>query len=234
MSRSERYIPPSKEQLERRRQSIEAAKRCDQQRMELLRASLKKIKKVDLVEITLRLAQESKASEWMLEQEVGLDKPAALLVHDIEVAIDIATKVDESRLNYNFDYDHRAYEAIRRGLLQLIQKNAIDEAKNVALKLMDKGSYQVECSDEGLMHEEIESCLRPVIAAAKSSGGREWALEMLRQRPNGFSLQARAFRTGWRLRIAVSWASGCRSTNCPLTRQRGREAGEGGVKTGID
>ena len=45
---------------------------------------------------------------------------------------------------------------------------------------MDKGSYQIECSDEGLMHEKIESCLRPVIAAAKSSGGREWALKMLR------------------------------------------------------
>ena len=67
-----------------------------------------------------------------------------------------------------------------------IQKNAIDEARNVALKLMDKGSYQVECSDEGLMHEEVESCLRPVIAAAKSSGGREWALKMLRRDRMGF------------------------------------------------
>ena len=66
----------------------------------------------------------------MLEQEVGLDKPAALLVHDIRVAIDIATKADESRLNGNFDYDQRAYEAIRRGVLQLIQKNAVDEAQN--------------------------------------------------------------------------------------------------------
>ena len=186
MSRSERYIPPSKEQLESCRQSIETAKRCDQQRRELLRGSLKKIKKADLMEITLRLAQESKASEWMLEQEVGLDKPAALLVHDIRVAIDIATKADESRLNGNFDYDQRAYEAIRRGVLQLIQKNAVDEAKNVALTLMDKGSYQIECSDEGLMHEKIESCLRPVIAAAKSSGGREWALKMLRHDRMGF------------------------------------------------
>jgi hypothetical protein len=189
MSRSERYIPPSKEQLQRLQQSIAATKRCDQQRTELLRASLKKTKKADLVEMTLRLAHESKASEWMLEEEVGLDKPVALLVHDLAVAIDIATKVDETRLNYNFDYDHRAYEAVRRGLLQLIQKNAIDEAKNVALKLMDQGSYQVECSDEGLMHEEIENCLRPVIAAARSSGGREWALQMLRRDRMGFLCQ---------------------------------------------
>ena len=95
MSRSERYIPPSDEELLRMQQSIEAAKQFDHQREELLRRALKKLKKVDLVEVTLRVAQEGKASEWMLEQEVGLDKPVDLLVHDIEVAIDIATKVDQ-------------------------------------------------------------------------------------------------------------------------------------------
>ncbi len=41
------------------------------------------------------------------------------------------------------------------------------------------GSYQIECSDEGLMREEIEGCLRPVIAAvAGTSDARYWALEM--------------------------------------------------------
>ena len=46
---------------------------------------------------------------------------------------------------------------------------------------MQKGSYQIECSDEGVMAEETESCLRPVIAAvAGSSGDRAWALEMSR------------------------------------------------------
>jgi hypothetical protein len=180
MSRSERYIPPSKEKLERQLQSIEAAKRCDRQREELLRARLKKMKKLDLVELTLCVAQEGKAYEWMLEQEVGLDKPVDLLVHDVEVAIDLATRVDERRLNYNFAYDSRAYDAVCRGLSQLIHKGGLEEAKALALKLMEKGSFQIECSDEGLMQEEIEDCLRPVIAAvAKSSGGREWAREML-------------------------------------------------------
>ncbi len=180
MSRSEKYRPPSKEQLERWRQLEQAAKQFAKQRAELLQARLKKIKKVDLIEATLRLAQESKPCEWMLEELIGLDKPIALLVHDIEIAIDIATKVDELRLNYNFEYDHRAYEAIRRGLVQLIQKNAIDDARNIALTLMKKGSYQMECSDEGLMRDEIENCLRPVIAAvAGSPGSREWAQIML-------------------------------------------------------
>ena len=44
------------------------------------------MKKVDLVELTLRVVQEEKSSEWMLEKEVGLDKPveavAFLGLHD--------------------------------------------------------------------------------------------------------------------------------------------------------
>jgi len=35
----------------------------------------------------------------------------------------------------------------------------------VSLKLMGEGSYQVDMSDEGLMTEEIEECLRVVIKA---------------------------------------------------------------------
>lgn len=104
MSRSEKYRPPSQEQLERWRQLEEAAKQFDKQRAELFRASLKKAKKTQLIEATLRLVQVSKPCEWMLEELIGLDKPIALLVHDIEIAIDTATKVDELRLNYNFEY----------------------------------------------------------------------------------------------------------------------------------
>lgn len=181
MSRSERYIPPSDEELKRQLQSIEAAKRFDSEREELLRATLRRMKKVDLVELTLRVAREGKASEWMLEHEVGLDKPVNLLVNDIEVAMEIATRVDEQQMNRNPEIDWRAYEVVQRGLLQLIEKERIEDAKALALKLMRKGSFQIECSDEGLMHEEIENCLRPVISAVhESSGGSEWALEMLR------------------------------------------------------
>ena len=180
MSRSEKYIPPSKEKLQRLQQSIEAAERFDRKRLQLLRSAVRNLKKADLIELTLRVVQEDKACEWMLEQEVGLQKPADLLVHDIELAIDIATKVDELRLNYNFPYDCRAYAAIERGLVQLIQKRNSAEVKSLALKLIEKGSYQMECSDEGLMQEEIEDCLRPVIAAvAETGGGADWALEML-------------------------------------------------------
>ncbi len=187
MSRSERYIPASAEELERIREAEEAAEQFDRDRLELLRAALQKIKKADLVELTLRISQQEKGSEWMLENEIELDKPIDLLVHDVTVAIDAATKVDELQLNYNFDYDWRAYEAVRRGLSQLIQKNAIEEVKSLALKLMDKGSYQIECSDEGMMQEEIESSLRLVISAvATSPEVKAWAHEMLLRDRMGF------------------------------------------------
>ncbi|MGM0490413.1 MAG: hypothetical protein ACQESR_27120 [Planctomycetota bacterium] len=180
MSRSERYIPRSDEQLERIRRAREAAEQFDRDRLKRLEAALKRVKKAELVELMLRAAQEEKAVEWLVENEIELEKPIDLLVHDIKVTIDIATKVDERRLNHNFNYDSRAYEATERGLCQLVQKNAIEEAKGLALRLIAKGSYQMECSDEGMMQDEIESCLQPVIAAvAESPGAREWALEML-------------------------------------------------------
>ncbi len=187
MSRSERYIPPSAEELERMCQAEKAAEQFDRDRAELLRRELKRTKKADLIELTLRVAQEEKACEWTLEKQLDLDKPIDLLVHDIEAAIAIATKVDERQLNHNFDYDWRAYEAINRGLSRLIGKHALEEAKELALKLVDKGSYQMECSDEGMMKEEIESCLRVVISGvAGLPGGSEWALEMLYRDRSGF------------------------------------------------
>lgn len=182
MSRSERYIPPSDQELERLQKSREAAREFDRQREELQRTALKKCKKAELVELALGVARQSKASEWKLEQEVGLEKPVSLLVHDIEIAIDIATQVDEKRLNYNFEFDQHAYEAIRHGLSQLIQRGEVEEAQAMALKLMEKGSFQIECSDEGLMQEEIEHCLQLVISAvADSSGDSQWAWEMLQR-----------------------------------------------------
>ncbi len=72
MSRSERYIPPSDEELNRIQQARDAAEQFDRDRLELLRATLKRIKKADLVELTLRIAQEEKASEWMLENEIDI------------------------------------------------------------------------------------------------------------------------------------------------------------------
>ena len=62
----------------------------------------------------------------------------------------------------------------------MIQKAKLEETKALALRLIKKGSYQMECSDEGLMLKDIENCLRPVISAvAESSRDRDWAQQML-------------------------------------------------------
>lgn len=47
---------------------------------------------------------------------------------------------------------------------------------------MKDGSYQVECSDEGLITDDIQDCLKLVIRRVKAEGGTsasKWALEML-------------------------------------------------------
>ena len=187
MSRSERYIQPTEEELQRWQREKEVAARFENLREELLRKALKKVKKADLVEMTLRAAKHNKETEWLLEKKFGLEKPVDLIVHDICVAIDRATKVNKWELNYNFSFDWDAYDAVRHGLSELIRKDAIAEAKRLALDLMRKGSYQIECSDEGLMQDQIEACLRVVIEAVKESPDtREWAQEMIRADCVGF------------------------------------------------
>ena len=46
---------------------------------------------------------------------------------------------------------------------------------------MKDGSYQVECSDEGLMTDDISECLKSVIHAVRAAGGEEaatWASDV--------------------------------------------------------
>ena len=67
--------------------------------------------------------------------------------------------------NRNFDYDYEAHGEVRRNLSRLIASGRMRLATQLALDLMKRGSYQVEMSDEGLMAEDIESCLGVVIEA---------------------------------------------------------------------
>ena len=61
----------------------------------------------------------------------------------------------------------------------------------LSLELMDQGSYQVEMSDEGLMTDDIEACLRPVLKALHACDlpAAEliaWCAEMLKADRVGF------------------------------------------------
>ena len=116
-----------------------------------------------------------------MEDRLTIEKPVDLLVADVSSAIDRATDFDERMLNHNFDVDWQAYADVQKGLAQLVDLGLLADAKVLALKLMKDGSYQVECSDEGLMTDEISECLKPVIRAVKAAGGDEaveWARDM--------------------------------------------------------
>lgn len=51
------------------------------------------------------------------------------------------------------------------GLKKLIELGQIKDAKSLAVKLMMDGSYQVECSDERLVPDDIQGCSSQVIQA---------------------------------------------------------------------
>ena len=92
------------------------------------------------------------------------------LVAATREAISDATKADMGHLNYNFDYDYAAYETVARNFMKLITLGHWEQVMELSVELMHKGSYQVECSDEGLMTDDIRECLLPVIKAVSKSG----------------------------------------------------------------
>jgi len=126
---------------------------------ELIRSALGKCKKAELIDFLVGFSKEHLEVRRELESRLSVEKPVSLLVNDIESAIAMATDFDERRMNYNFDYDHDSYEAVEKGLKKLIEQGELGEAKRLSIELMKRGSYQVACSDEGLMNYEIEDCV---------------------------------------------------------------------------
>lgn len=134
-----------------------------------LRKMLGKRKKAELIEAIVRLASDDRSVLRGLQMRFGDNCSTDQLVRATRQAIVDATKVDESRLNYNFDYDCGAYETIEQNLTLLTEQGKVESAMELVLELMKKGSYQVESSDEGMMTEEIQDCIQVVIDALKKS-----------------------------------------------------------------
>ena len=138
--------------------------------LDLLRKALGRLTKPKLTELFIRLAQNDRGLQRTLEAELNIEGPASDLDESTRQAILDATKVDTRRLNYNFEYDYKAYEAIAKNFKRMVAAGLWEQVMNHSVELMHKGSYQVECSDEGLMTEDIEECLLPVIRAVGKSG----------------------------------------------------------------
>jgi hypothetical protein len=164
-------------------------KRGKSNRFPLIQEALRKRTKTELIEIVMKVAKMHATVARELEGQLRIEKPVDLLVADVSSAIDRATYFDEREINYNFDVDWQAYEETRKGLQKLVGLGCLEDAKLLALKLMKDGSYQVECSDEGLMTDVIEDCLRPVIRAVKTPGSADadkWAKQMQKADRVGF------------------------------------------------
>lgn len=181
MSRSERFIPPTREEIQRREEAEAQKREFESQRKTLIERTLRKRRKDDLVDILSKLCVANVKARWMVESALDLRKPVDLILHDLRQAIELATKVDERRMNYNFPVDWDAYEVVKRLMKMLVSLDALDEAMDISIHFMEKASHQVECSDEGLMTEEIEEFLQPVLLAVENcdpSIRASWAFRM--------------------------------------------------------
>jgi hypothetical protein len=130
-----------------------------------LRTALSRLKKAELVEVLLDLAQADRGVLRQLTARVDVAATADELVAATRQAIADATHFDPRDSNRNFAYDYEAYSEVKRHLGRLIDAGHLCLAMQLALELMKQGSQQVEMSDEGLMTEDIEDCLSVVIKA---------------------------------------------------------------------
>ena len=156
-----------------------------------LQKALAKRTKAELVDVVMEFARADRGILRQLEARFRLEVPPKELVAATRQAIVDATDFDEREMNYNFDYDYAAYAAVKRNFRRLIDLGHPRTVMELSLELMDRGSYQVEMSDEGMMTEDIEECLQVVIKALKkcdlpADDVTAWCAGMLKKDRVGF------------------------------------------------
>jgi hypothetical protein len=146
---------------------------------------LSKHTKAVLIDELVELIDDDRRLARRLALRFQVESPPEALVQETRLAIAEATDYDEREINYNFDYDYVAYQTVEKNLKKLVRAGDHESVMDLALVLMKSGSEQVEMSDEGLMTDDIEDCLRVVIKAMKASDLpaetiRTWAKNMRR------------------------------------------------------
>jgi hypothetical protein len=130
-----------------------------------LRSALARRTKAELVEVLLELAQADRGVLRQLTARFDVAAAEDELIAVTRQAIADATAFDQRDMNRNFDYDDEAYREVKRNLSHLITSGHLRVAMQLAQELMQHGSYQVEASDEGMMTQDIEDCLKVVTKA---------------------------------------------------------------------
>lgn len=156
-----------------------------------LRKALAKRTKDELIDVLVELARDDRNVLRQLDARFEWEAPPQELVVATSQAIADATDFDERDINRNFRYDYAAYDAVKRNLGRLVGLGQLRLAMELSLEVMDRGSYQVEMSDEGLMTDDIEECLKVVIEALQkcdlaSSELVAWCRDMLKKDRVGF------------------------------------------------
>jgi hypothetical protein len=129
--------------------------------------ALAKRSKKELLDVLLELAREDRGVLRRLTAQFDVAAAPKQLMAATRHAIADATEFDEREINRNFSYNYEAYGEVKRNLSRLIDLKQLQSAMELALQLMREGSYQVEMSDEGLMTQDIEDCLRVDIKSLK-------------------------------------------------------------------
>lgn len=133
-----------------------------------LRQALSRRKKAELVDVLMELAEGDRGVLRQLTARFDVTTAPDDLVAATRQAIADATDFDERQINRTFDYDDQAYGEVKRNLSRLIGSGQLRLAMPLSLELMKQGSDQVEMSDEGLMTEDIEGCLKVVLEALRT------------------------------------------------------------------
>jgi hypothetical protein len=155
--------------MAKRKATKKVPKRTKVSPLDRLRKALAKRTKAELVDVIVEFASEERKILRELEAQFNVEAPSEDLVASTRQAIADATDFDEREINYNFDYDYQAYSTVQKNLKRLVSQGCFQEAMKLSIELMSQGSYQVEMSDEGMMTDDIEDCLRPVIQGLKKS-----------------------------------------------------------------
>ena len=158
--------------LKKSRKSVPAKKTSPKRSSSLqqeLEKTLSKQSKKTLVDWIMATANSDPKLLRQLKQEFSIEVSTHDLVADTRNAIANATDFDEREMNHNFDFDSHAYVTTAKNFKKLIKADRWDELLPLTLELMEKGSYQMEMSDEGMMLDDIDDCLESVIESMYDS-----------------------------------------------------------------
>jgi len=147
------------------------------------RQALTRLKKAELIDLLADLTRAHPPAARDLEKRLKIEPTSDRLLLDLSIAISEATDTEDHDFPFpDHKTDYEAYDRVKTGLRALIAAGDLENAKSLALELMEQGSYQVEISDEGLMSDDIQEALLPVIKAikqAKVPDAPAWATAML-------------------------------------------------------